>query len=66
MLGRAVFTAERDGDLTIGPGTFIKVLESPDDGWWRGKIADGSIGLFPAHFTTEIAPSELPKAAPQQ
>jgi hypothetical protein len=44
VLARAEFKAEREGDLTLALGTFIKVLEANEDGWWKGKIGDGSIG----------------------
>jgi hypothetical protein len=61
VLGRAEFLAQGTDDLTIQPGTFIKVLEASESGWWKGKISDGNVGLFPAHYTCELAPSELPK-----
>lgn len=64
VLGRAEWKAERDGDISIGIGTFIKVLEAGEDGWWKGKLSEGVIGMFPAHFTVELAPSELPGVLP--
>lgn len=61
LLGRVEFAGSLEGELPLRPGVFLKVLEVNDSGWWKGKVADGSIGYFPVHFTMEVAPSELPR-----
>ena len=37
-------------------GTVIDVIDTPDEGWWKGRI-DGREGLFPSNF---VQPLETP------
>ncbi len=37
--------------------------EEGNTGWWRGKLASGKEGWFPARWTQEMAPSELAASA---
>jgi hypothetical protein len=45
------FAAEQPGDLSLSPGEKITILDDTDEsGWWKGRKADGSEGVFPSNF----------------
>jgi len=57
VFGKYDFKAEECDEITFKRGDPILVLEKDDehkDGWWKGKTADKTIGLFPVEFTTFI------------
>lgn len=41
--------AEAEDELTFKAGDSIEVLETSDDGWWKGRI-NGKEGLFPVNY----------------
>ena len=43
-------SADEDGDLSFQEGDPIEILEQPSHGWWKGKLQDGTIGLFPSNY----------------
>jgi hypothetical protein len=47
------YDATEAGELTFGEGELITLLEENDSGWWRGRLANGSEGLFPSNFVEE-------------
>jgi hypothetical protein len=40
---------EADDELTFKAGDMIEVLETGDDGWWKGRLY-GRVGLFPVNY----------------
>jgi len=47
------YDATEAGELTFAEGDIIMLLEENDSGWWRGRLANGSEGLFPSNFVEE-------------
>jgi len=47
------YDATETGELTFAEGDIIMLLEENDSGWWRGRLANGSEGLFPSNFVEE-------------
>jgi hypothetical protein len=41
--------AEADDELSFGAGDIVEVLETSDDGWWKGRCK-GKVGLFPVNY----------------
>lgn len=41
--------AEADDELSFKAGDIVEVLESGDDGWWKGRC-NGQVGLFPVNY----------------
>jgi hypothetical protein len=41
--------AEAEDELTFKAGDMIEVIETSDDGWWKGRI-NGKEGLFPVNY----------------
>lgn len=48
---KAVFdhAGEDEDELTFEVGDIIEVIDSSDEGWWRGRF-NGAEGLFPVNF----------------
>lgn len=44
-----------DTEITFDPGNIITNIEQIDEGWWRGKAPDGTVGLFPANYVELIS-----------
>jgi len=42
--------AKEPGELNFKKGDFITVTEKDKSGWWTGRTADGSTGVFPANY----------------
>jgi hypothetical protein len=40
---------EADDELTFKAGDMIEVLETGEDGWWKGRLY-GRVGLFPVNY----------------
>lgn len=49
------FEAQDDDELPLCCGATVTVLERGDDGWWRGCLANGDVGLFPGNHVTLVA-----------
>lgn len=49
------FEAQDDDELPLCCGATITVLECGDDGWWRGCLPNGDVGLFPGNHVTLVA-----------
>ncbi|XP_065840132.1 nostrin-like [Oscarella lobularis] len=47
------YQAQEADELTIAPGDVINVYEKQEDGWWQGEL-NGTVGIFPASYVTEI------------
>lgn len=41
--------AEADDELNFKTGDVVEVLETSDDGWWKGRC-HGKVGLFPVNY----------------
>lgn len=41
--------AEADDELNFKTGDIVEVLETGDDGWWKGRC-HGQVGLFPVNY----------------
>ena len=48
------FTALADGDLTLKEGDVVVVMDTMENGWWRG-ICNRRSGWFPASYV-EVVP----------
>jgi hypothetical protein len=45
--------AEADDELNFKAGDIVEVIETSDDGWWKGK-AHGKVGLFPVNYVQQM------------
>ena len=57
------YTATVDGDVSFREGDIIVVVETLENGWWRG-VVDGQSGWFPASYVDVIP--QTPAAATAQ
>jgi hypothetical protein len=48
------YEARSESELTIKPGTTIKILSTSDEEWWQGERDDGETGYFPATYVKLI------------
>ncbi|XP_012940158.1 mucin-17 [Aplysia californica] len=56
--GMHPFIANQEGQLSFQKGDVIQLVESADNGWWRGvMVKDGASGWFPSGFVTHISDS---------
>jgi len=46
----AKYTAKQSKELSFEEGEEIIVLEKSDNGWWKGQLANGKVGLFSMEF----------------
>lgn len=44
------YQAQNNDELSLQPSQFITVLEKMSDGWWRGELDDGKMGMFPHNY----------------
>jgi hypothetical protein len=44
------FVPTKTDELGLKVGDLIELLESPDGGWWKGKLKGGAEGWFPSSF----------------
>jgi hypothetical protein len=49
-----VYEARSESELSIKPGTTIKILSTSDEEWWQGERDDGETGYFPATYVKLI------------
>jgi len=47
-----------ENDLKFSKGDIITVLQRIDDGWWEGRLDDGSVGWFPVTYVRPLEESE--------
>jgi hypothetical protein len=49
---KAVFSyrAANEDEISFDEGTLLTFLETVEDGWARGKLQNGKMGLFPTNF----------------
>jgi len=52
---RALYDFNGDGqvELRVQQGDLIAVLDKTGD-WWRGRMRDGRVGIFPANYVEPI------------
>lgn len=50
--------ANDDDTLTLHVGDILIVLETQDDGWWRGQRGD-AVGLFPVAYCEPVSEDEV-------
>jgi len=43
------YRPSHEDELELTPNEVIDFIAEVEDGWWRGKSADGSVGVFPRH-----------------
>lgn len=41
------YDAAEENEISFREGECIVEIEAVSDDWWQGKMADGSVGLFP-------------------
>ena len=61
------FSAAGEGELTIGEGDHIELLERVDADWLKGRLG-GSEGIFPADFVKiveDLPPASVKKDEPK-
>lgn len=44
------YDAAEENEISFREGERIVEIEAVSDDWWQGKMADGSMGLFPGMF----------------
>lgn len=57
---KAVFSyrAANEDEISFDEGTLLTFLETVEDGWARGKLQNGKMGLFPTNFVEAVADPE--------
>lgn len=50
------YDAAEENEISFREGDRIVEIEAASDDWWQGKMADGSVGLFPGKFLLTLAP----------
>ena len=50
------YDAAEENEISFREGDRIVEIEAVSDDWWQGKMADGSVGLFPGMFSLTFAP----------
>ena len=48
------YTAAEAGELSLKAGSFVTVTAKSDDGWWTGRLANGTTGVFPSNYVTMV------------
>ena len=43
-----------ENDLSFKKGDTIYVTEQIDEGWWRGRMDNGTVGLFPSNYVAVV------------
>ena len=51
---------DADDELAFSQGERIRVLDDSDAQWWRGALADGTEGIFPANYVEREQASVAP------
>jgi len=58
------YARQGDDELTLVKGAIVTVTSLVAEGWWDGKLADGSHGMFPNNFVEvyveEVKPPPMP------
>lgn len=52
-----LYTAQRADEISLVRGESVLVIEKSNDGWWRGRKDDGSVGWFPSNYVEELGSS---------
>ena len=60
-----LYTAQRSDEISLTKGERIMVIEKSNDGWWRGRKDDGSVGWFPSNYVEEVTSSAGPQSQPE-
>jgi hypothetical protein len=45
--------AEAEDELNFRTGEMVEVIETSEDGWWKGKC-NGKVGLFPVNYVKQL------------
>ena len=67
VIAKVMFDYDAGGDdeLSLKKGELVEVLDQKDDGWWKGLLNCGKIGLFPTNFVElEKDSVSIPKFQP--
>ena len=54
----AILILESTDEISFDPGDIIQEIEKIDEGWWKGRAANGHYGLFPSNYV-EIISNEV-------
>ena len=50
----AILILESTDEISFDPGDIIQEIEKIDEGWWKGRAANGHYGLFPSNYVEII------------
>jgi hypothetical protein len=65
------YAGNAEGDLRFKKGAVIAILskfvgeDGRESGWCRGRLQDGSIGMFPGNYVEKIERRVVPGALPE-
>ncbi|KAI7882906.1 hypothetical protein K492DRAFT_205764 [Lichtheimia hyalospora FSU 10163] len=65
------FTAESPNELNLKKGDIVAILSKNDpvtnqsSQWWRGRLRDGRMGMFPANYVEIVQKAPPPTPTPQ-
>ena len=60
------FVPEDDVELALRQGEEISLLETSDPDWWKGRAADGRVGLFPYNYVRKLQGESVPGPSASQ
>lgn len=52
------YTLQRPDEMSLTKGEQVTVLEKSNDGWWKGRKLDNSVGWFPSNYVEIIEQNE--------
>ena len=69
VIAKVIFDYDAGGDdeLSLKKGELVEVLDQKDDGWWKGLLKCGKVGLFSTNFVEfdrEEGSISIPKSQP--
>ena len=57
------YRPSHEDELELKPNEVIDFICEVEDGWWRGKAADGAVGVFPSNFVELVSKTTVAAAA---
>lgn len=56
------YRPSHEDELELKPNEVVDFICEVEDGWWRGKSADGSVGVFPSNFVELVSKTTVANA----